>query len=183
MLAQILGYQRGKVLDSVANRISISLPLLIQQFFFLAGSKQLFAEKLIQNISLLVSQFIANLIGNTDKINSIFINLEDTTQRLRETINDSQQEFHMLGQNMTEISNALADDGAGVRPFLKNLNQLMQGVKGEEVQGLTVKLDHILNSVGRVLNKLEKENSSLSRLIEHDDFYNNLNQTVGALNM
>ena len=139
------------------------------------------ALKDVQKVSLLASQFVANLIENTDKINSIFANLEDTTQTLKQSINNNQQEFHILSQNMTKISRALADSNSGVGPLLEKLNQLMHGVKGKEVKEIATKLDNILGSIGRVLDKIEQGNNSLTQLLDDDDFYNNLNQTLGNL--
>ncbi|MHA7877795.1 MAG: MlaD family protein [Bacteroidota bacterium] len=136
----------------------------------------------IQKISLLANQFITNLIGNMDTINSIFSHLENTTQVLSQTASSSQQDFHLLSQNLIKISSALADNGSGVQPFLENLNRLMQGTQGKEVPALIAKLNHILSSAVKVLNKMEQENSSFGLLLEDDNLYHNLNEALGNLN-
>ncbi len=135
----------------------------------------------VQNISLLVNQFVANLIENTDRINSIFTNLEDTTRQLRETIDKNQHEFHILSQNMSEVSSVLADRKDGVRPLLTKLNRLMEGVQGREAEEILNKLNTILGSVGRIVEKTELKSNSLSRLLYDDHFYSNLNKTLGNL--
>ncbi len=134
-----------------------------------------------QHISLLASQFVANLIENTDRINSIFSNLEDATQQLKQTICRNQQEFDALSQNVSEVSSALADSKDGVRPLLAKLNQLMEGAEGIEAKELAEKFHSILGSVEKVLDKTGQGNSSLSQLLYDDSFYNNLNQTLGNL--
>ncbi len=134
-----------------------------------------------QNISLLASQFVANLMENTDRINRIFSNLEDTTQQLKQTIHRNQQEFDALSQNMSEVSSALADRKDGVRPLLTKFNQLMERVKDIEARELAEKLHNILGSVEAVLEKTGQGSSSLSQLLYDDRFYNNLNQTLGNL--
>jgi len=135
----------------------------------------------VQNISLLAHQFVVNLIENTDRINSIFANLEDATQRLKQAIDKNQHEFHTLSQNMSEVSSALADRKDGVRPLLTKLNQLMGGVKGQEAEEIFGKLNGILGSVSRMVEKTEQGSNSLSQLLYDDHFYNNLNQTLGNL--
>lgn len=133
-----------------------------------------------QNISLLANQFVANLIENTDKINSIFANVENATQQLKQTIDKNQHEFHVLNRNMSEVSGALADKKDGVGPLLTKLNQLMEGVKSKEVEEIFDKLNSTLGSVGKIVEKME-QGSSLSRLLYDDRFYNSLNQTLGNL--
>jgi len=139
------------------------------------------ALKDAQNISLLANQFVANLIENTDRINNIFSSLEGAAQQLQQTINQNQHEFHTVSQNMSEVSSALVDSKNGVRPLLTKLNQLMEGVEGKEAKALAEKLDSILGSVGRMVEKTEKGSNSFSQLLYDDHFYNNLNQTLGNL--
>ena len=135
----------------------------------------------VENVSALTSQFIANLIANTDKINSIFSNLENTTQRLSKTVSDNQKQIHRVSHNMAEVSSALADSKNGVRPLLKKLNQSMQSVESIEVQELAAKFDHILGSTSTILNKIGQGDNSFSRLLDNDGLYNNLNQTLSNL--
>jgi phospholipid/cholesterol/gamma-HCH transport system substrate-binding protein len=139
------------------------------------------ALKDVQNLSLLANQFVANLIENTDRINIIFSNLEDTTRQLKETIDKNQHEFHTLSQNMSGVSSVLADRKNGVRPLLTKLNQLMEGVQGQEAGEILTKINALLNSVSRIVEKTELRSNSLSRLLYDDHFYNNLNKTLGNL--
>jgi phospholipid/cholesterol/gamma-HCH transport system substrate-binding protein len=134
-----------------------------------------------RNISSLVSQFVTNLIENTDKINSIFTNLEDTTQQLKQTIYRNRQEFDTLSWNMSEVSRALADSKDGVRPLLTKLNQLMAEMEGKKAKELSEKLYNILGSIERILDKTAQGESSLSHLLYDDHFYDNLNRTIGNL--
>jgi phospholipid/cholesterol/gamma-HCH transport system substrate-binding protein len=131
------------------------------------------ALKDVQNLSLLANQFVANLIENTGRIN--------TTRQLKETIDKNQHEFHTLSQNMSEISGVLADRKNGVRPLLTKLNQLVEGVQGQEAGEIPNKINALLNSVSRIVEKTELRSNSLSRLLYDDHFYNNLNKTLGNL--
>lgn len=132
----------------------------------------------VKDISLLAGQFVANLIENMDKINSIFSNLEETTRYLKQTISKNQQEFHTLSRNMSEVSSALADSKDGVKPFLTKLNQLMEEVEAKE---LAEKLNYALGSVGKVLDETGQGKNSLGKLLYDDSFYNNLDKTLSNL--
>lgn len=150
--------------------------------------KQSFSEAFVENalptlndardISLLTSQFVASLAENTDKINSIFANLETTMQKLKETVSFNQPGINKVSQNLTELSNLLADSKNGIGPLLTKFNQLIEGLEGQEAKVAATELNNILGSLAKVLDKIEKGESSLSRLLHDDRFYNNLNQTL-----
>jgi phospholipid/cholesterol/gamma-HCH transport system substrate-binding protein len=147
--------------------------------FFLDGTLPTLKDA--QNISSLASQFVANFVENTGKINNIFTNLEDTTQQLKQTIYKNQQEFDALSRNMSEAFSALADSRGGLRPLFTKLNQLMEGIEGSEAKELLKKLYNILGNIEKILDKTVQGDSSLSHLFYDDCFYNNLNQTIGNL--
>ena len=82
---------------------------------------------------------------------------------------------------MSGVSSVLADRKNGVRPLLTKLNQLMEGVQGQEAGEILTKINALLNSVSRIVEKTELKSNSLSRLLYDDHFYNNLNKTLGNL--
>ena len=135
-----------------------------------------------KDISLLASQFVSNLVENTDKINAIFTNLEQTVRQLRETVDVNQKGINALGQNMTEVSSALSDRENGVRPLLAKLNLLLEGVKGKDIQEILVKLKGVSSNVENVLDKTTQGENSLSKLLYDDSLYTNLDQTLLSLN-
>ena len=135
----------------------------------------------VKDISLLAGQFVANLIENTDKINSIFTNLEETTRHLKQTVSKNEQAFYRLSRNISEVSSALADSKDGVRPFLTKLNQLMEGVEAKEVQEFADKLNHALGSIGSVFDETGQGKNSLGKLLHDDGLYNNLHKALGNL--
>jgi phospholipid/cholesterol/gamma-HCH transport system substrate-binding protein len=131
-----------------------------------------------QNIFLLTNKFVSNLIDNTDRINSIFLSLEGAAHQLKETIDKNKREIDVVSRDIFEVTNALADSENGVRPLLEKCNQLMEGKEAKEI---AEKLGHILNSVDKVFDRTGQGKTSFSRLLYDDDFYNNLNQTLGNL--
>jgi phospholipid/cholesterol/gamma-HCH transport system substrate-binding protein len=135
----------------------------------------------VQHISLLTNQFVANLVENTDRVNSIFYNLESTTRQLKEAIDKHQHEFHVLSQDLSEVAGALADRKDGVRPLLTKLNHLMEGVPDRGAEEIITRLNLVLGSIGKIVERAELGGNGLGRLLYDDQFYNNLNQTLGNL--
>ena len=99
-------------------------------------------------------------------------------QKLRETVNFNQYGINRVSQNLTELSNVLADSKNGIRPLLTKFNQLIEGLEGQEAKVAATELNNILGSLAKVLDKIEKGENSLSRLLHDNSFYNNLNQTL-----
>mmetsp|Transcript_4364 Transcript_4364/g.9880 ORF Transcript_4364/g.9880 Transcript_4364/m.9880 type:complete len:256 (-) Transcript_4364:22993-23760(-) len=135
----------------------------------------------VKDFSLLASQFIANLTENMDTINSIFANLEDTTNFLKQTIHHSQQDLHTLSHNMSEVSGALADSRDGIKPLLIKLNRLLEGVQAKEVKKLTENLNHSLNNFKKVIETTGKGQNSLGKLLYNDHLYNHFDRTLNNL--
>ena len=118
-------------------------------------------------ITLLTNQFMANLVENTDRINTIFANLEATTQKLRQAVTVNQKELNTIGKNIAEISSALTDQDTGMRPLLTRLNQLANEVDNMGIKGMAEKLNNILDRLedGTIHNNLNQVLMDLDRLL------------------
>ncbi len=126
-----------------------------------------------KEISLLANKFLANLAENTGKINAIFTNLEEVTQRLKQTIAANEIGINALNKNLGEVANALSHRKEGIRPLLTQLNHLAHGI-----QGADQKVNNILDQVEQLIDKTNTGKNSLSKLVSDDTLYKNLNQTL-----
>lgn len=166
--------------DSIKNYTTI--PGQVEQ-----GFAEVFAEKAFPimseagDISILASQFMTSLVGNIDKINSIFSDLEETTQKLKQTVVANQQGIHQIGKNLAVLSDVLSDSSNGVGPLLTKLNQLIEGLEGKEARMAMTKLNSILLSIENVMLNVQKKDNNLQRLLYDDTFYTNLNNTLADL--
>ena len=130
------------------------------------GFKEAFTESALPTlhdakyITFLASQFMANLVENTARINAILANLEATTQKLGEAITVNQKELNTIGKNIAEISNALSDKEIGMRPLLARLSYLANEVEDVKIKDIAGKLHNILGK------------------IEDGPLHNNLNQAL-----
>lgn len=124
-----------------------------------------------KNISLLVSQFVTKLAENTDKINSIFNNLEVSTQELKTTVVGNKQRFKVISKDIAKVSSALSSKSTGISPLMKKLHQLGDGVNKEDVQLAVTKLNKILTHVEEMLAQANEKGSE-------DALYRNLNKVL-----
>jgi len=98
----------------------------------------------IKKITVLMSQFMQNMVENTDRINAIFAHLEHTSQELDKAITANQKHFTNISQNIADIVDKLADKDIGIKPLLSKTNLLLQEASNLQV-GVTIKkLNHIL---------------------------------------
>ncbi len=130
------------------------------------------------DLSILASQFVASLVGNIDKINCIFTDLEETTRKLKQTIDINQQGISQISYNLAEFSGVLSDNKIGVGPLLKKLNQLVEGLEGQEARVAITKLNSILFSIEEIMHGLQKEDNNIQRLLHDSIFYENINKTL-----
>lgn len=109
-----------------------------------------------KDVSRLASQFLVSMVENTDRINGVLANLEETTLKLRQTISANQKGVNQVTQNLTTFSSVLADNENGMGPLLVKLNQLMEGLEGREAKTAATKLTNVLGSLEQTVANLDQ---------------------------
>jgi len=151
------------------------------------GFSDAFAENAVpalndmKDISLLANRLMTSFVENTEKVNTIFADLEATTQQVRKVMVENRQEIHTLIRHVRDIAGALADKQNGVQPLFTKMNQLVGGVQVAEIQQLLHQLDQVLSSMEEIAEKTSTGQNSLSRLLHDDSLYCNLNQILHSL--
>lgn len=131
-----------------------------------------------QHIALLIIQFVEELKYNTDKISSIFSNLEHVTGQVKQIVYNKQGEFGDISKKVFEIVQMLADRENGISVLLAKFNRLLAGIEGGEAKELTSSISHILQHIAHILSKTEQGKNSLSGIVYDDSFYKHLDQTL-----
>jgi phospholipid/cholesterol/gamma-HCH transport system substrate-binding protein len=111
-------------------------------------------------LTALTNKFMQNLVENTDRINSIFTNLEKTSEELRDAVNGNKKDLSKISRNMAEISSSLSDQEIGIRPLLTKLKELTHEIEVIKINDLTLKLNNILSK------------------LEDGTFYGHIDQTI-----
>ncbi len=136
----------------------------------------------VQQLSSMVGQLLNNLVVCTEKMNGILVAVENTTTHVNRVIHHNESSFQAMQKHISEAAAVLTDEQYGVRPFLIKLNHLIQDGDYGAVQEFPHQLNSILGGLGNVLKKVEGGGNTLGRVLEDDDLYKNINQTIVSLN-
>jgi phospholipid/cholesterol/gamma-HCH transport system substrate-binding protein len=118
-------------------------------------------------LTALTNKFMQNLVENTDRINSIFTNLEKTSQTLRQAINTNKNDLSKISRNIAEISSSLSDPDIGIRPLLARLGKLSHEIEVININDLTLKINNILSKLedGTLYGHIDQTIVNLDRLL------------------
>jgi len=120
-----------------------------------------------RSITLLTNQFVQNLVENTDRINTIFSNLEKTSQELRKAVNTNKKNLATISRNIADISSALSDKEIGIRPVLTQLKEITHEIESMRLSELANRFNRILVMVeeGPVYGHMDQTLINLDRLL------------------
>ena len=111
-------------------------------------------EEIKESISVLTSAI--NAINNSSLI------IEETLTSKNTQINNTIDNFEKISSNLSNVSNEL--NSFGLTSLLSNLEISVDGISS-------------------IVNKLDSDNSTLGKLINEDEVYNNLNSSIESLNI
>ena len=111
-------------------------------------------EEIKESISVLTSAI--NAINNSSLI------IEETLTSKNTQINNTIDNIEKISSNLTNVSNEL--NSFGLTSLLSNLEISVDGISS-------------------IVNKLNSDNSTLGKLINEDEVYNNLNSSIESLNI
>ena len=111
-------------------------------------------EEIKESISVLTSAI--NAINNSSVI------IEETLTSKNTQINNTIDNFEKISSNLSNVSNEL--NSFGLTSLLSNLEISVDGISS-------------------IVNKLNSDNSTLGKLINEDEVYNNLNSSIESLNI
>ena len=111
-------------------------------------------EEIKESISVLTSAIKA--------INSSSLIIEETLTSKNTQINNTIDNIEKISSNLTNVSNEL--NSFGLTSLLSNLEISVDGISS-------------------IVNKLNSDNSTLGKLINEDEVYNNLNSSIESLNI
>lgn len=148
-----------------------------------------------------------SIILNVDKAASLLQGmLSENRGNLRETMENTSKTMRSFEQKTPELLAHLDEAAKGVRDMLAenrenvklgisnikeaggNINQVVADnrdnfkVAMENLKNGSEKLDKIMENIKQISGKLEKGEGTIGRLIQEDEVYNNLNQTLESTN-
>ena len=102
------------------------------------------------------------------------LNFKNISESLYETTNN-------VNSIILKNSNAIENSLNNIESSSKNINEITQSVSDANVSDLILKLNSTVTSFNLALNKINNGNGSISKLLENDAIFNNLEKATSEL--
>ena len=109
-----------------------------------------------------IKESISVLTSAINAINNSSVIIEETLTSKNTQINKTIDNFEKISSNLSNVSDEL--NSFGLSSLLSNLEVSVDGI-------------------GSIVDKLDSDNSTLGKLINEDEVYNNLNSSIESLNI
>ena len=174
-IAIIPNYQDGSIAESgdyLQGTIKPGLTELVNQKLTPLQDK---LESAIQNADKVVLN-INELLSDDTKtsLQQSILNFKNISESLNETTNN-------VNSIILNNSNAIENSLKNIESSSKNINEITKSVSDANVSDLISKLNSTVSNFNLALNKINNGNGSVSKLLENDAIFNNLEKTTSEL--
>ena len=174
-IAIIPNYQDGSIAESgdyLQGTIKPGLTELVNQKLTPLQDK---LESAIQNADKVVLN-INELLSNDTKtsLQQSILNFKNISESLNETTNN-------VNSIILNNSNAIENSLKNIESSSKNINEITKSVSDANVSDLISKLNSTVSNFNLALNKINNGNGSVSKLLENDAIFNNLEKATSEL--
>ena len=174
-IAIIPNYQDGSIAESgdyLQGTIKPGLTELVNQKLTPLQDK---LESAIQNADKVVLN-INELLSDDTKtsLQQSILNFKNISESLNETTNN-------VNSIILKNSNAIANSLKNIESSSKNINEITKSVSDANVSDLISKLNSTVSNFNLTLNKINNGNGSVSKLLENDAIFNNLEKATSEL--
>jgi len=174
-IAIIPNYQDGSIAESgdyLQGTIKPGLTELVNQKLTPLQDK---LESAIQNADKVVLN-INELLSDDTKtsLQQSILNFKNISESLNETTNN-------VNSIILNNSNAIENSLKNIESSSKNINEITKSVSDANVSDLISKLNSTVSNFNLALNKINNGNGSVSKLLENDAVFNNLEKATSEL--
>ena len=174
-IAIIPNYQDGSIAESgdyLQGTIKPGLTELVNQKLTPLQDK---LESAIQNADKVVLN-INELLSDDTKTSfqQSILNFKNISESLNETTNN-------VNSIILNNSNAIENSLKNIESSSKNINEITKSVSDANVSDLISKLNSTVSNFNLTLNKINNGNGSVSKLLENDAIFNNLEKATSEL--
>ena len=121
---------------------------------------------------------LANLAGNSKRLDTMFIRLQATPTLLNRTLTTANSNIGELGSTFNSVAGKINGSLDELRPTLSNFKTLSDSLKVIQLNGTLNKAQQSLSKLNETLARLNSGDNTASKLMTEDSLYNNLNKLL-----
>jgi phospholipid/cholesterol/gamma-HCH transport system substrate-binding protein len=147
---------------------------------------------IIQNVQRTTEVLKTVIAGNEERLNRILANVDTLSADLKDISSANKEDLRATIANLRAFSETLKTEGPGLARKLAEMSEQVSGVVGENRENIRVsienlktasaKLDNTLESASKVLDKIERGEGTLGKLVSDNTTITTLNDTLEGIN-
>jgi len=161
--------------DTLMSRLDIGLEELLKE-------KALPVADNLQVTIRRINTILDGLSGNTERISNTLTNIERLSANLvRVTSRENRERITESIENFKIITDELKYSITKINPMIEKYSAVADSLKTIDFKTTITKANSALDNLNSVLEKIDKSEGTLDKLIKDDSLYTNLNETLENL--
>lgn len=153
--------------DTVITQLDKGIAEIVEQAAPVADNLQITLRKL--------NAVLDNLERNTAKLDGIFADLEKTPKLLNATITSVKGNVNELSTKFSSVATNIDAALADLKPTLANFHELSDSLKTLQLSTTVSNLNTTIAKLNEALTKFNNGESTIGKLMNDDEVYENLN--------
>ncbi|MDF1536282.1 MAG: MlaD family protein [bacterium] len=147
--------------------------------------------EILENTRALSSNLSAMVSDNRDRVDNIMVNLDHLTSKLDGIAGDNREDIREVIANIRQVTEDIRDDLPRLTQKLEGAADQVSGVLSDNRESVKVTVEQIrkdaelleetLASLRTVARRIESGEGTVGKLINEDETYISLNETLGSL--
>jgi phospholipid/cholesterol/gamma-HCH transport system substrate-binding protein len=143
-----------------------------------------FAQPVAANLQVTLrnlNTILEGLARNTNRIDTMFLRLQNTPAILNKTLNTANSNIDGLSESFRSVAGNLNGTLEELKPTLSNFRSLSDSLKMMKLNSTVNKAQQSLGQLNQTLARLNSGDNTVSRLMTEDSLYVNLNQLLNSI--
>jgi phospholipid/cholesterol/gamma-HCH transport system substrate-binding protein len=143
-----------------------------------------FAQPVAANLQVTLrnlNTILEGLARNTNRIDTMFLRLQNTPAILNKTLNTANSNIDGLSESFRAVAGNLNGTLEELKPTLSNFRTLSDSLKMMKLNSTVNKAQQSLGQLNQTLARLNSGDNTVSRLMTEDSLYVNLNQLLNSI--
>jgi|TARA_B110000438_G_scaffold55972_2_gene56048 phospholipid/cholesterol/gamma-HCH transport system substrate-binding protein len=139
------------------------------------------ATPITDNLSITIGRLndlLLSLKGSGDMISTTLNNLNSVLNNTNDLIDSNENSITKTLDNLNNLSENLSNKLEKIDPILNGAESIVQKLNNVDFENTFNQIDILITSMNDVFQDIESGEGTLSKLLEDDSLYNNLNKTA-----